>query len=106
MRTVIGGRDTRDRRILAGVYNDLNGQPECSGEVEVALIVRGHGHDRAGAVVGQHIVRCPHLDAFTVDRVDRVALQEHAGLVTGVVESIDLGRLLDLVEVSGELCFG
>ena len=70
------------RRVrAAGVHDDADRQPERAGEVQVALVVRGHGHDRAGAVVGQHVVGRPDRDPLAVDRVDRVPAQEHAGLL-------------------------
>ena len=45
-------------------------QPVRLRELEVALVVRGHGHDRAGAVVHQHVVGDPDRDPLAVDRVD------------------------------------
>ena len=38
------------------------GSPCCLRELEVALVVRGHGHDRAGAVAHQHVVGDPDRD--------------------------------------------
>ena len=35
------------------------GRSYLRGELEVALVVRRHGHDRAGAVLGEHEVRDP-----------------------------------------------
>ena len=55
-------------------------QAERLREREVALVVRRHGHDGAGAVVDQHVVGDPDLDPLVVDRVDDVAAGEHAGL--------------------------
>ena len=63
-----------------GVHHDLHRQIERAREVEVALVVRGDGHDGAVAVVGQDVVRGPDRQALAVDRVDRVALEEDAGL--------------------------
>ena len=57
-----------------------DGQAELAGEVKVALVVRGHGHDRAGAVAHQHVVGDPDRDALAVDRVDGVGAGEDAGL--------------------------
>ena len=46
-------------------------QVERLGEVPVALVLPGHGHDRAGAVVGQHVVGGVDRDLLAVDRVGR-----------------------------------
>ena len=47
------------------------GSSNSRGELEVALVVRGHGHDRAGAVAHQHVVGDEDRDALVVRRVDR-----------------------------------
>ena len=73
MDAVAWRRDAAFRGVgLVGGDDDAHRQPERPREVEVALVVRGHRHDRAGAVVGQHIVGGPHRDPLAVDRVDRV----------------------------------
>src|SRR5689334_23944777 len=48
-----------------------------AGEVQVALVVRGDGHDRAGAVVGQHVVRRPDLDLLDHGRARARRSEEH-----------------------------
>ena len=49
-------------------------QLERAGELVVALVVRGHGHDRPGPVLHQHVVGDEHRDLLAVDRVgDRAA---------------------------------
>ena len=53
-----------DRRVR--VDDDAHGQAELAREVEVALVVRGHGHDRAVAVVGEHVVGGPDRHALAV----------------------------------------
>ena len=45
-------------------------------EREVALVVRGHGHDRAGAVLHQHVRRGVDGHRLAVDRVHRVHAEE------------------------------
>src|SRR4029453_7397640 len=63
-----GGRGTRFRRVfLAGVEHSPYRQVEGAGEVEVALVVRGHGHDGSRAGVGQQILRGPTGNLFTVE---------------------------------------
>ena len=86
-----------DRR--GGVDDDLDRQVEGAGEVEVALVVRGHGHDGAVAVVGEHVVGGPDRQPLAVDRVDRVALEEDAGLRTVGALALDVGLALDALEV-------
>ena len=54
---------------------------ELARELEVALVVRGHGHDRAGAVAHQHVVGDEDRDALVVRGVDRERADEDAGLL-------------------------
>ena len=56
------------------------GRPILAGEREVALVVRRHGHDRAGAIGHQHVVGDPDGDRAPVDRVDGIGAGEDAGL--------------------------
>src|SRR5699024_2323849 len=55
---------------------------EGQGEVQVTLVVGGHRHDRAVSVAGQDVAGGPDRHAFAVDRVGRMACQEHPGLGT------------------------
>ena len=48
-------------------------QPERSGELEVALVVGGNGHDRAGAIPAEDVVGDIDRDPLPIDRVDRIA---------------------------------
>ena len=66
----VGGRDDLHDR-----------QAEPLREREVALVVRGHGHDRAGAVVHQHVVGDPDRDPLVVHGVDGVEAGEDARLL-------------------------
>ena len=68
------------RASLRAVPAPHDRQPECPREFEVALVVAGHRHDRAGAVAHQHVVGDEDRDPLAVDRVDRVRAGEHAGL--------------------------
>src|SRR5690349_22557037 len=47
-----------------------HGQTELPGERPVALVVRRHRHDGAGAVAHQHIVGDPHRQPLAVDGID------------------------------------
>ena len=82
-----GGHDAPDR------------QPELARELEVALVVRGHGHDGAGPVGGQHVVRDPDGDPLAVDRVDRLRADRHPGLLALGRQALDLGLPAGLVDV-------
>ncbi len=63
------------------VDHDLRGQREGLGELAVALVVGGDGHDRSGPVIHQDVVGDPDRQALAVDRVDRVQAGEDAGLL-------------------------
>ena len=52
----------------------------------------GHRHDRAGAVLHQHVVGDVHRDALAVDGIDDVAAERDAGLLAVGVAAL-LGRL-------------
>ena len=47
----------------------------------VTLIVRGHGHDGAGAVGVEHVVGNPDGHLLSGQRVDCISAREEAGLV-------------------------
>ena len=56
----------------------------------------GDSHDRARAVVGQHVVGGPDRQPFAVHRVDHVAAQEDAGLRPVRRLPLDVGQLAHL----------
>ncbi len=53
------------------------------GEFEIALVVAGNGHHRAGAVAHQHEVGHPHRHLLAADRVDRGQAGGHAAFFLG-----------------------
>ena len=55
--------------------------PVRRGRTHVALVVRRDGHDRACAMLHQHVVGDPDRDLLAVDGVDRVAAGEDAVLL-------------------------
>ncbi len=61
--------------------------------------MRGNSHDRAGAVVGQHVVGRPDRQPLAVHRVDRVAAQEDAGLRAVCGLPLDVGQLAHLGDI-------
>ena len=87
----------RDRRVR--VHHDAHGQLEGAREVEVALVVRRHRHDRAVAVVGQHVVGGPDRQALAVHGVHRVPVEEHAGLRALGRQPVDVALGAHRVEV-------
>ena len=76
----VGGAPPRPRRQTGATTCTIGRSNRCR-EGEVALVVRGHGHDRAGAVVHQDVVGDPDRDARVVHGVDRVEAGEDAGLL-------------------------
>ena len=98
-----GGDPGLGRIRQPGIHPDLDVESVGAGEVEVALIVRWHRHDRPGAVVGQHVVGGPHRDPLAVHRVDRVPPQEDAGLLAFGGLPLDVGQLPDLLHVGAQL---
>ena len=71
-------------------------------------VVRRHGHDRAGAVAHQHVVGDPDRDLLVVDRIDRVAAGEDAGLLLLQLRAFQLALLrrlrLDSVSTAARCC--
>src|SRR5207245_8110781 len=66
--------------------DDAHRQAVLARELEVALVVARHRHDRARAVAHQHEVADPDGDALAAERVRRVGPGEDAFL-------LDLPRL-------------
>ena len=58
----------------------MDAQAVAARKLVVALVVRGHGHDGAGAVTHQHEVGDPDRHALAGQRVDRVDAERHAAL--------------------------
>jgi hypothetical protein len=61
--------------------------------------VAGDRHDRAGAVLHQHVVGDVHRDLLPVDRVDDLAAERHAGFRAVLVAAIRRGLAHRLVDV-------
>ncbi len=81
-----------------------DGQAKAAGELEVALVVGRHGHDRARAVASQHIVGDPDRDLLAGGRIDGVSAGKDAGLfayVLGDALAFGLGRRLRQVGIDG-----
>ena len=74
-------------------------QAKLDGKREVAVVVGGHGHNRARPIGDQHVIRDPDRDARVVDRVDGIRAGEDAGLLFLGAHALDLALAggLDLV---------
>ena len=79
---------------LATTWTD--GQVEFRGELQIALVVRGHGHDRAGAVAGQDVIGDPDGNLLAVDRVDAHSAGEDAGFFLRQFGAFQVAFLGDL----------
>src|SRR5699024_1373906 len=91
-----GGHSGLARVGFTGLHHDPYRQVEGQGEVQVTLVVGGYRHDRAVSVTGQDVVGGPDGHAFAVDRVGRMASQEHPGLGTFGGLTLHVGQPGDL----------
>jgi hypothetical protein len=82
-----------------GLDHAAHRQVEGGRELEVALVVRGHRHDRAGAVLHQHVVGDEHRDLLAVDGVGDGAPERHAGLGLAGGAAVLAGRGQRVVDV-------
>ena len=89
-----------DRVQIFGLDDHDDRQVIFAGEFKVALVVRGHGHDRAGAIAHQDVVGDPDRDSLAVDGVDGIAAGEDAGLFAVG------GLALDIAHQCGFLLIG
>ena len=87
---------------VCALDDHAHGQVHGERKVQVALVVGGHGHDGAVAVVRQYIVRCPDRQSLTVHRVDGEPLQEHASLGPVGGEPVDVRGALDVLHIGGK----
>src|SRR5205085_6336520 len=77
-----------------------DGQPVLDGEIVVALVAAGHGHDGPGAVRDQHVIGDPYGYGLARHRVGRVRAGEDAGLLLLGRHALDLGLPARLGDVS------
>ena len=60
------------------------------GEFKVAVVVCRHGHDRSGAIRGQHIVGHPDRDGCARERMHDARAGKHARFVAGQVGAVEV----------------
>ena len=91
-------------RCLVGRLDNLDDrQIELRGELEIARVVRRHGHDRAGAVAGENVVGNPDRNLLAVDGIDGVGAGEDAGFFLGQFGAFEVALLGDLGLVAPRL---
>ena len=64
-------------------------QVVLAGELKIALVATGNGHDGAGAVVCNDIIGNPHGDLLAVDGVYHIAPREGTVLLEGALGTLD-----------------
>ena len=77
--------------VAFGLHHLGDGELELFGELEVAFVVGGDGHDGAGAVAHHHVVCNPDGDGLLVDGIDGVCTGEDAAFVLVEVAAIEVG---------------
>ena len=73
----------KPNRFFSGRWlnNLANWQIKFARKFEIALVVRRHGHDRAGAISEQNVIGDPDRNFLVVDRIDRERAGEDASLL-------------------------
>ena len=100
----VAGVGLRERALRPALRrDDLDDRDlELGGELEVALVVRRHRHDGAGAVAHEHVVADPDRDRRVVHRVHGVGAGEDAGLLLLGAQALDLALAPRLVLVGDD----
>ena len=88
---------------VAALHDPLDRQPVRLREGVVALVVRRHRHEGAGAVLHEHVVGDVDGQLAAVDRVGHGAAQEDAGLRPGRVAALLAVLAHDPVDVRPRL---
>ena len=79
-----------------------DGQIILAGELKIALVAAGNGHDGAGAVVGNDIIGNPHGDLLAVDGVHHIAARESTVLLEGTLGTLDGRDMLGVLDDLGD----
>ena len=79
-----------------------DGQVVLAGELKVALVAAGNGHDSAGAIVGHNVVGNPHGDLLAVDGVHDIAARKGAMLFEGALGTLNGRDVLGVLDDLGD----
>ncbi len=93
------GAIDRRRGAVGRRGHDGNFEAVFLGEGEVAFVLAGGGHDRAGAIAHQDVVGDPDRDVLIGEEVARIGAGEDAGLFLDGREPLDFGLLARLRDV-------
>ena len=77
-------------------------QVVLAGKLKVTLVAAGNGHDGAGAIVGNDIIRNPHGDLLAVDGVHHVAAGKGTVLLEGALGTLDGRDMLGILDDLGD----
>ena len=77
-------------------------QVVLAGELKVALVAAGNGHDGAGAVVGHDVVGNPHGNLLAVDGVYNIAAGKGTVLLEGALGTLDGRDMLGVLDDLGD----
>ena len=98
----VGRQPTRLEPRIGRTHHAGDGELEFVGELEVALVVRRHRHDRTGAVAHQHVVGDEHRDVPAVGGVLGERAGEHARLLAALGLTLELRLLRRELAVRGD----
>ena len=65
--------------LLTGIDHGHNLDSELVSKFEISCVVGRNGHDRAGAVADQDVIRDPDRNRFSIHRIDRVGPSKDSG---------------------------
>ena len=77
-------------------------QVVLAGELKIALVATGNGHDGAGAVVCNDIIGNPHGDLLAVDGVYHIAARKGTVLLEGALGTLDGRDMLGVLDDLGD----
>ena len=80
-----------------------DGQSVIAGEPEIPVVGGGHGHDHAGAVSGEDVIRYPELYLFPVEGIDHIRTRKYAGYRLDLRHALSLGPVYSLGNVGFHL---
>ena len=99
----LGHRVGVNQAVPIGMDHDHDRQVELTRKFEIALVMRGNCHNRAGAVTHQHVVGDPNRDMLTRSGVDGIAAGEDAGFLARDRFALDVGLAFGLLLIGAYL---